>query len=100
MQRKIDALKRLVIPSKFFKELEFTEQQEVQIFIERGKLSIQKFQRENWQDQPFVGIVRSIDKSHRVCIPIEFLNLLETIHSGDIVNLELENTSIKIKKIS
>lgn len=100
MQRKIDSLGRLVIPSKFFKELEFSEGQEVEVFIEHGELSIRKFQRENWQAQPFVGIVRSIDKCHRICIPIEFFDLLEKIQPEDIVNLEIENGSIKIKNIS
>ncbi len=96
MQRKIDQLRRVVIPSKFFKELAFCEKQEIEIFMKHDELFIRKFQRENWQTQSFVGIVRSIDSAHRIVIPSEYLRLLEII-PRDIVFLKLENGCIKIK---
>lgn len=100
MQRNIDQHGRILIPNKFFKELEFSERQNVEVFIEHGKLSIRKFQRENWQARPFVGVVRSIDEFHRLTIPAEYFHLLEKINPGDIVDLELKNGSIQIKNKS
>lgn len=97
MQRKIDHLRRILIPINLFKELEFSERQKVELSIEYGELFIRKFQEENWQTRPFVGLVRSIDALHRVVIPAEYLQLLE-ITPGDIVNLELKESSIKISK--
>lgn len=70
----------------------------MELSIEYGELFIRKFQEENWQTKPFVGVVRSIDTLHKVVIPVEYLRLLKNLAPGDILNLDLKENSIKISK--
>lgn len=96
-QRKIDSLRRIVIPADFFKELNFSKYQIVEISMRYGKICISKFQKKNFAKKPFIGIIRKLDSVNRVVIPPEYLELLE-LHPCDTIDLELESNSIIIKK--
>lgn len=90
MQGKIDSLRRVKIPTHLLKELNFSKRQAVEVSIQYGKICIRKFENQNLQTKPFVGIVRNLDHEGRVVIPSEYLKLLK-FNLGDVVNLELEN---------
>ena len=98
MQKKLDALRRVVIPAEFRKKLLFTELQAVEIAISFGEIHVVKFQEENWQTKPFLGIVRNLDALGRLCIPSEYLDFLD-LAPKNWVNVELKNCSIRIQKI-
>lgn len=97
-KRKITKGRRLNIPSKFLDELELSaEWQEVELTIEYGKICIKKFERENIQKKPYIGIVRELDDLRRVVIPAEYLRVLG-IERGDILQLRLEGKVIKVQR--
>ena len=73
---KFDQLGRLTIPINFFRALDFSEKQLVEISIQFGTLCIEKFGQKSVQEKPFTGIVRSLDLFHRAIIPSEFRTLL------------------------
>lgn len=95
VQRKIDSLRRVAIPSIFVKKLGFTMWQEVEITIEYGEICIRKFEKKNIQERPFVGIVRSLDEVNHVVIPAEYLKVLE-IKKDTMVFVTLENGTIRL----
>lgn len=98
-KRKITKGRRLNIPSKFLDELELSaEWQEVELTIEYGKICIKKFERENIQKKPYIGIVRELDDLRRVVIPAEYLRVLK-IEIGDIIQLRLEDKVIKVQRL-
>lgn len=93
--RSLDSLGRVVIPNEFFKELELSPAQEMEITIEYGEICIKKFQSEDFKSRPFVGFVRKLDVLHRVVIPSEYLNLLE-IERKNMLALRMENGVVKV----
>lgn len=68
------------------------------LLIEYGKICIKKFERENIQKKPYIGIVRELDDLRRVVIPAEYLRVLE-IEIGDIIQLRLEDKVIKVQRL-
>ena len=88
--RKIDQLGRVRIPIKVTRKLEVSEGQEMEIIMEYGRICIKKFQRENIQERPYVGIVRKLDELNRLTIPRCYIDWLK-IELGTHVKLEFEN---------
>ena len=75
--RRIDHLRRIVIPSKLRNELKFEKYQEVEITIEYGCICIKAFNSSNINEKSYIGIVRRIDELGRICIPADYLNVLK-----------------------
>lgn len=96
LERKMDRLGRIGIPSKVSKKLGFLENQELEITIEYGEICIKKFQREDVQKKQYVGIVRKMDPVNRVCIPREYLDVLK-IEPGNDVCLTVEDGIIRFR---
>ena len=97
MRRKFQKFNRIGIPNKFFNELGLSQNQEMEIIFEYGQICIKKFDRENIQERPYIGIVKRIDNLHRLVIPIEYLSL-QGIEPGEMITLEIENETIKLIK--
>ncbi len=97
IRRKLDSLRRLSLPANFLNALNLSKGQATEISIQYGKICIAKFENQDLQTKPFIGIIRNLDSQDRIVIPSEYINLLQ-FNCGDFVNLELENGFIKIKK--
>ena len=77
-ERKLDNLGRIVIPKSFFRELKFSEWQDVEITIEYGKICAKAYKEDDGiEKRPYVGIVRGLDQLHRLTIPAEYLKVLD-----------------------
>lgn len=94
-QRKIDRQGRLYIPIEILKKQNILAGQEMEIIIEYGEICLKKFSRIDLKTRPHVGLVKKIDESNRLVIPIEFLGVLG-IKRGAYVTLRLEEDVIKI----
>lgn len=76
-ERKLDNLGRIVIPKSFFRKLNFSEWQEVEITIEYGKICVKAYKDDGMEKRPYVGVVRGLDQLHRLTIPTEYLKILD-----------------------
>ena len=97
--RRIDGLGRVDILQDLFEQLDYEEEQSVEITIERGQLCIKKF---DWDDEDFIqrdhiGMVGNIDILHRLVIPKEFRKVLN-IKPEDMLFVFLEGDVIKMRK--
>lgn len=88
--KRIDSLRRLVIPKKICTKFNMKEYQELELTIEYGHICIKIFDSNDISKRPYVGIVRKLDSLNRIVIPAEYLKCLEitqyTLLSMDIVN--------------
>ena len=96
--RKMDQAGRIMIPKKIYKELKLEPYQKLEILIEYGELCLRKYDSNiNLKNQPFLGIVREMDRYNRISIPEEYREKLD-IHQGSILTLKLEEKTIKVLK--
>lgn len=95
-KRKISNFKRLCIPQKFCKVLDFAPCEQVEITIEYGFLCIKKFNPHEINKRPYIGIVKNLDSQHCVRLPSSYLELLN-MKPHDYVKLEVDSGEKKIK---
>lgn len=96
-QRKIESSGKIYIPIKFFRSLNFSKNQEVEIIMEYGAICIKKFSRKNLRYKSYVGIVRRLDNKQRVSIPWEYLRLMH-LKEGDTFDTMYDGGKIIIFK--
>lgn len=96
--RKIDKLGRLYIPGEFQQKYEVQPGRAMELTIEYGKICIKPFNWEDIKERPSIGIVRYVDNIGRICIPREFLSILEFSRNTQYL-VEYEDEKIIIQEI-
>lgn len=82
--RRLDGLRRVVIPIEIYRELEFQDWQEVEITIEYGKICVKKYEHQDIKQVPYIGMVRRLDNLHRIVIPIEYMMVCKIEENTDL----------------
>lgn len=95
--RKFETLSRFTIPKEFCTSLDLTSGSFVEITLEFGELCIKKFNAENFDKRPFVGIRRIVETNNRVAVPKEYAEMLG-LKPGSMLFLKIEDDCIKVTK--
>ena len=95
LTRKMDKLRRIVIPNDVYMRLKLKEYQNMEMTIEYGCICIRVHNEKDIEKRPYVGIVRGLDQLHRIVIPKEYLKVLNLKENTRFV-MELEGKTIRI----
>lgn len=99
IKKRLDSEGRLVIPIEFLKYLELYPTVDLEIMMVYGEICIKKFDWDevNLKSRPFIGVIRSMDRQHRVFVPKNYQRLLG-ITPEDELEITLYENEIRISK--
>lgn len=89
-RRELGKFNRVYIPIKIMRKIGLKKSDEVEMYLKYGRIYIKKFSNHNWKKRKFIGMIRSLDSSSRLVIPIEYTKLMG-LQPNDKIKVFLQN---------